>query len=98
MQGFRACGRSVQFVRERINPTALLTGAIAGRQRKRYSSSPCVGGDDGPLLMLSSACRCARGSAQYPATGLCTLPQPDSGHAGSVGRADRQGEAADETE
>ena len=69
-----------------------------GRQRQRYSSSPCVGGDDGPLLMLSSACRCARGSAQYPATGLCTLPQPDSRHAGSVGRADRQGEAADETE
>jgi len=29
MQGFRACGRSVQFVHERIKPTALLTGAIA---------------------------------------------------------------------
>ena len=69
-----------------------------GPQRQRYSSSPCLGGDDGPLLMLSSACRCARGSAQYPATGLCSLPQPDSRHAGSVGRADRQGEAADETE
>src|SRR5437870_13646605 len=96
MQGFRACGRSVQFVHERIKPTALLTGAIADGSDSAILHRLALG-DDGPLLMLSSACRCARGSAQYPATGLCTLPQPDSRHAGSVGRADRQSEAADET-
>jgi len=40
-----------------------------GRQRQHYPLSPRLGEGDGPLLMLSSASRCARRGAQELATG-----------------------------
>src|SRR5256712_13587991 len=76
MQGFRACGRSVQFVHERIKPTALLTGAIADRSGSAILPRLALGETMGrcscchqlvPALVEGPSTRqplCARGLSQ----------------------------------